>query len=142
MLVFSIVRIAFIDAGTFAGFMISVYWVLFGIMFIMVEFNLKKSRMWFYFLNGSLGKGLFHVFLFLTCFGSGGEQVWVDVFLAIIFAFTAPIFFLMTCFFKDLEGPYIDHLVEKVRLEQPSAPPVAPKKADIPAKPTTPANKA
>ena len=96
LLIFAIVRIAFIESETFTGFMISVYWVIFGVIFILVELNVKKSRMWFNFLNSSLGKGLFHVFLFLSCFGSGASPIWVDVLLAVILAFTAPIFFVMT----------------------------------------------
>ena len=109
MLVFSVIRIGFMeDFETVTGFMISFYLVLFAIMFICVECNLKKSRLWFYFLNSSLGKGLFHMFCFLLCFGSASDPSWVDVLLGVIFFLTSLIMFVMYCFFKNQEGAYID----------------------------------
>ena len=99
------------ESETVTSFMISVFWVIFALIFIFVELNVRKSRMWFYFLNSSLGKGLFHVFLFMLCFGSGASPNWVDILLAVIFSITAPVLFIMHCFFKDLEGPFIERLI-------------------------------
>ena len=116
MLVFSVIRIGFMeDFETVTGFMISFYLVLFAIMFICVECNLKKSRLWFYFLNSALGKGLFHLFCFLLCFGSAADPSWVDVLLGVIFFLTSLVMFIMFCFFKNQEGPYIDKLITKAK---------------------------
>ena len=122
MLVFSVIRIGFMeDFETVTGFMISFYLVLFAIMFICVECNLKKSRLWFYFLNSSLGKGLFHMFCFLLCFGSAGEPSWVDVLLGIIFFLTSVVMFIIFCFFKSQEGPFIDQLIAQAKTGQASS---------------------
>ena len=102
MLVFSVIRIGMMeDHTTITGFMISFYLVLFALMFICVECNLKKSRKWFYFLNSALGKSLFYLFLFVLCFGSGGDPSWVDQLLASIFFITSVILMVMYCLFKD-----------------------------------------
>ena len=123
LILLSVVRILFMEASHVTSFMVSVYWCLFGLMFIFVEFDIKKSRLWFYFLNTALGKGLFHIFCFLMCFGSGDARNWVDVYLAVVFSFTSTIFLIMHCFFKDIEGPYIESLVNAIRQpKQPTAP--------------------
>ena len=102
MLVFSVLRIAVLETfESITGFMISFYLVLFAIMFICVECNLKKSRLWFYFLNSSLGKGLFHIFCFVLCFGSGEDASWVDITLGVVFCVTALLMFTMYFFYRD-----------------------------------------
>ena len=103
------------DHNSVTSFMVSVYWALFGLMFICVEFNIKKSRILFHFLNSSLGKGFTHIFMFLLCFGSGNAHNWVDVLLAVLFSFTSTIFFIMHCCFKDQEPLYIESLISGVR---------------------------
>ena len=125
LIILSVVRILFMDHNSITSFMVSVYWALFGLMFICVEFDIKKSRLWFYFLNSSLGKGLTHIFMFLLCFGSGDAHNWVDVLLAILFSFTATAFLIMHCFFKELEPTYIESLITKVRMpaDGPALPP-------------------
>ena len=117
LLVLSVVRIGMVeDDQTVAGFMISFYFVIFAIIFIAVECNLKKSRLWFFFLNSSLGKALFYIFLFLLCFGSGSDDPsWVDVLLAVIFSFISFILFVIHCIFKDQEAAYIDSLIAKIK---------------------------
>ena len=117
LLVLSVVRIGVVeDDQTVAGFMISFYFVIFAIIFIAVECNLKKSRLWFFFLNSSLGKALFYIFLFLLCFGSGSDDPsWVDVLLAVIFCFISFILFVIHCIFKDQEAAYIDSLIAKIK---------------------------
>ena len=132
MLVFSFVRIAFMedDNSTFTGFMISFYLILFAIVFILVECNIKKSRMWFFFLNGTLGKALFYLFLFVLCYGNGGDTSWVEVLLSVIFIITAVIFFAMHCFFKEQEPQYIQQLIGQIDLTPQSSQPLAKESED------------
>ena len=120
---FSVIRIAWVeqDMQTFTGWMISFYLILFAIVFLMVECDVRKSRQWFYFLNSALGKGLFYVFLFLLCLGGGGVVSWVDRLLASIFFVVAVIFITMYCFFKSSEAAYIDQLVQKIPQDPQSA---------------------
>ena len=115
MLIFSVIRIGFMeDFDTITGFMISFYLIMFAIIFICVETNCKKSRMWFYFLNGTLGKALFHLFLFFLCNGNGAEPTWVDILLSVIFFITSVVFFVMHCLFRDQESLYIQSLISPV----------------------------
>ena len=116
MLVFSVIRIALVDEReTLTGFMLSFYFVLFALIFLFVECNMKKSRMWFYFLNSALGKGIFYLFLFLLCFGSGHAASWVDKLLAVIFITAAAFFIFLYCVFRSQEAAYINELVHNVK---------------------------
>ena len=124
MLVFSVVRIAVLEKDeTFAGFMISFYFVMFAMIIISVECNLKKSRAWFYFLNGSLGKALFYLFLFALTFGSGhaDASTWADVLLAVMFFIASVLMFVIHCFFKAQEPAYIEQLLQQIKSDAPPA---------------------
>mmetsp|Transcript_44806 Transcript_44806/g.59510 ORF Transcript_44806/g.59510 Transcript_44806/m.59510 type:complete len:127 (+) Transcript_44806:167-547(+) len=96
---FAFARLSYME--NLPDLLITAYFEMFAAMFIMVEFNLWSGRLKFYFLNSSLGKGLFHVFLFLFCYSNGRNgAIWIDVFLSIIFFFFSVIFLLMHCIFK------------------------------------------
>ena len=110
MLIFSVIRIFFMEEfDTITGMVISIYSIIFAIIFILVEFNVKKSRMWFYFLNGSLGKGIFHLFLFFLCYGHGdnSDPTWVDILLSVIYMITAILFIVLYVFTRNEEASYI-----------------------------------
>ena len=101
MLVFSIIRIAAAEEKeTVTGFMISFYLIVFALIFLFLECNVKKTRLWFYFLNSALGKAIFYIFLFLCCFGSGHAATWVDRLLAVIFSITAGIYIFIYAIFR------------------------------------------
>ena len=122
MLVFSVIRIAAVeDPETITGFMLSFYFLVFGFIFLFVELNMKKSRMWFFFLNSALGKGIFYCFLFLLCFGSGHAASWVDKLLATIFFVAACFFILLYCIFKSQEPAYINELVHNIKTGEAEA---------------------
>ena len=111
MVILAILKLVFMVSVTVPGFMISAFFALFAVMFIFVELNIKKSRTWFSFLNNSLGKGLFHFFLFFLCYSSAVTPVWVEILMSVVFAITAIVFFIMYCFFKNQEGPFIERLI-------------------------------
>ena len=140
MMILAILKLVFMVTVTVPGFMISGFFALFAVMFIFVELNIKKSRIWFYFLNTSLGKGLFHCFLFVLCYSSSVTPIWIEILLSVIFAVTAFVLFVVYCFFKNQEGPYIDKLIEQARLHQPPVPASTTNQKEIvpssPAKPT------
>ena len=100
--------------------MITAYFELFAAMFIIVEFNLFNGRLKFYFLNSSLGKGFFHIFLFVFCYANGRNGgIWVDVFLSIVFFIFSVLFLIMHCFFRQQETDYIKKLIAEAAVAQP-----------------------
>ena len=96
---FGFARLKYLD--NLPDLMITAYFELFAAMFIMVEFNIINARIKFSFLNSSLGKGLFHMFLFLFCYGNGRNgAIWIDVFLSVFFFIFSILFLVMYCIFK------------------------------------------
>ena len=115
MVPFGFARLNYMD--NLPDLLISGYFILFAIMFIVVEFNLFNGRLRFYFLNSSLGKGLFHIFLFLFCYANGRNgAIWVDVFSSIFFFIFSVLFLVMHCFFKNQESAYIEKLIAEAGL--------------------------
>ena len=81
--------------------MVTIYLQLFSAMFVMVEFNVAGGRTKFYFLNSSLGKGIFYAFLFLFCYANARNgAIWIDVFLSVIFFILSILMILMFVIFR------------------------------------------
>ena len=136
---FGFARLKYLD--NFCDLMVSVYMELFAVVFVLVEFNLLGGRTKFYFLNSSLGKGLFYVFLFLFCFANNRNgAIWVDVFLAVVFFILAVLMLFMHAIFRRQEQLHIEQLMAQIAISQPKTP-AEPKKATSAATPATPANK-
>ena len=112
MVVFSVIKIGLIEQSeSLTGFMINFYFLFFGLIFMLVECNFRKCRMWFYILNSSLGKALFHTFLFVLCFGSGHDAHFLDILLGVILILTASFMMVLHCFFREQEAAHIDMLI-------------------------------
>ena len=112
---FGFARLKYFD--NLPDFMVTAYFELFATMFIMVEFNLGNGRLKFYFLNSSLGKGLFHMFLFLFCYGNGRNgAIWIDVFLSVFFLIFSILFLVMHCIFKKQEEAHIQKIISEIQL--------------------------
>ena len=80
---------------TFTGFVLTFYLFLFGILLCFIECNLKRARIWFYFMNFSIGKFFFYVAMALICFGSGASVNFFDILIGLICAALAVVYFFM-----------------------------------------------
>jgi hypothetical protein len=100
--VLSIVRLVKItELQTFSLVMITIYFVLFGLFLLAVEFGLKRIKVSFYFLNFCWGKALFD--FFIGCMAvSSALGSWVEIPIAIVF-FLATLFLLIigVCYRKE-----------------------------------------
>ena len=114
MVPFGFARLTYLDNAP--DLIVSLYFELFAVMFIFVEFNIINSRIKFFFLNSSLGKGLFHMFLFVFCYGNGRDgAIWVDVFLSVFFFIVSILFLLMHCIFRKQEAEHIKQLIDEIK---------------------------
>jgi len=65
--------------ATFSGIALTVYLIIFGVIFICTEASFLDCRKWFYFLNFGWGKGLANIFIACIMLGSGAAVLWLDV---------------------------------------------------------------
>ena len=97
---------------TFTGFMLTFYLMLFGICLICIECNLKRARIYFYFMNFSLGKFFFYTVMTCLCFGSGASVNFFDIFIGMICGFLAVCFFFINMWHKNEEDAHVQKLIE------------------------------
>ena len=109
------------ESHAFAGFTLSVYLILFGVMLLLVELTIMRARAWFYFLNFGWGKSLFSLFIALFVLGSGRAVRWLDVLLAVYFIIIS-IFFLFVYLAKRTAEPaYVEDTLIKQMDEKVAA---------------------
>ena len=90
LIVAAIIRFAYImSIETFAGVALTVYVLMFAVIFICTEASVHECRTWFYFLNFGWGKGLAHLFVACIMLGSGAAVLWIDVLTSIYLIFAA-----------------------------------------------------
>ena len=95
--------------------MVSIYFELFAVMFIMVEFNIAGGRTKFYFFNSSLGKGIFYAFLFLFCYANARNgAIWIDVFLSVIFFILSVLMILIFVIFRQQEAAHVANMMHEI----------------------------
>ena len=99
---------------TFTGFLLTGYLFIFGIAIFLIECNLKRARIWFYFMNFSLGKCMFFTFMAILCFGAGASISFFDILVGVIFALVAVMFAFFHCWFKQDEPAYVQKLIEEM----------------------------
>ena len=109
------------ESHAFAGFTLSLYLILFGVMILLVELTIMRARAWFYFLNFGWGKALFSLFIALFLLGSGRAVRWLDVLLAVYFIIIS-IFFLFVYLAKRTAEPtYVQEILIKQMDEKVAA---------------------
>ena len=125
----AIVRLFVADSfHTFTGFVLTLYLLVFGICIFMIEFTLKRARVWFYFMNFALGKALFYIVMTLLCFGSGASINWFDILVGIICGIVAVVFIFFHIWHKGEEAAHVETLIEQMNVklgEAGSQPPPA-----------------
>ena len=92
---------------TFTGFMITFYLFVFSIAIFLIECNCIRARVWFYFMNYSLGKSIFYLFMTLLCFGSGATVSVFDIIVGAIFALMCMMFLTFHFIFKADEPAHV-----------------------------------
>ena len=78
---------------TFTGFVLTFYLVVFALALIAIECDLFRARVWFYFMNYSLGKCMFFFVMTLLCFGSGAQVSWFDILVGVVFGLVTVMYF-------------------------------------------------
>ena len=106
---------------TFTGFALTLYLIIFSIALCCIECNLKRARVWFYFMNYSLGKFFFYVVMAALCFGSGAQAQFFDILVGIIFALCAVMYFTFHFWFKTEEPEFVQRLIEQMNEKQAAA---------------------
>lgn len=96
---------------TFTGFALTFYLYIFAISIVCIECNLLRARVWFYFMNFSLGKFMFYLVMTALCFGSGADVSWFDVLVGVVFALAAVMFITFHFWFKDREMEFVQKLI-------------------------------
>ena len=99
---------------TFAGFTLSLYLIIFGIMLLLVELSLMHARAWFYFLNFAWGKSLFSIFIALFLLGSARSVRWLDVLVAVWFIVLSLLFFVMFLAYRTSEQAHVQILIKNM----------------------------
>ena len=85
----------------------SFYLFVFSIAIFLIECNCIRARVWFYFMNYSLGKSIFYLFMTLLCFGSGATVSVFDIIVGAIFALMCMMFLTFHFIFKADEPAHV-----------------------------------
>ena len=99
---------------TFTGFCLTGYIFVFAMAIISIECNCKRARIWFYFMNFSLGKAIFYGLMAVICFSSGASVSWFDILVGVVFGLVCVMFVFFHCWFKDDEPAYVEKLVSEI----------------------------
>ena len=96
----------------FTGFIFTFYLFMFGMILIFIECNMFRCRVWFYFMNFSLGKSIFYFIMTLLCFGSGTDIAFFDILIGVVCALLCLLFGFFHLSFKQDEPAYVQKLIE------------------------------
>ena len=99
---------------TFTGFCLTLYIYIFAIAIICIECNLQRARVWFYFMNYSMGKAIFYGVMACLCFGSGAEVTFLDILVGCVFGLCCVMFIFFTLWFGSQEGEYVNKLITEM----------------------------
>ena len=99
---------------TFTGFCLTFYIYVFAMAIIAIECNCMRARVWFYFMNFSLGKAIFYGLMAVICFSSGASVSWFDILVGCVFGLVCIMFAFFHCWFKDAEGAYVEKLITEM----------------------------
>ena len=102
----------------FVGFILTAYLYIFAFAVICIECNCLRARVWFYFMNYSLGKAIFYGVMALLCFGSGTMVNWFDILVGAVCGVVSCIFIFLYCTFKDEEGAFVQKMIEDMNNRQ------------------------
>lgn len=85
LIVLAIVRFTDIaQLETFSLWIITIYFVLFGLVMLIFEFEIKRVKAYFYFMNFCFGKAIFD--FFIGCMVLSGEiHSWLEIPIAVVF---------------------------------------------------------
>ena len=103
---------------SFNGFVLTIYLILWAILFVLVEFSLLRTRTWFYFMNFGWGKALFLLFIGLLLVAAGKTVTWVDILSGVWFIVCAMIFFIISMVHRGAEWDYVKDLMDGVEKKQ------------------------
>ena len=102
----------------YVGFVLTAYLYIFAIAVFCIECNLLRARVWFYFMNYSLGKAIFYGIMSLLCFGSGTMVNWFDILVGVVCGLVSCFFIFLYCTFKDEEGAFVQRMIEDMNTRQ------------------------
>ena len=90
-------KLASFDFARFLDIMLALYFVVFGILMIIMELPCPKLLMCFSFLGFYIGKAIFLLFIGTLMFGF----VWYEIMLAIALFIASVLYFIMAFMCKD-----------------------------------------
>jgi len=99
---------------TFTGFCLTFYIFIFAMAIIAIECNCKRARVWFYFMNYSLGKAIFYGIMACICFSSGASISWFDILVGIVVCFISIMFGFFHFWFRQAEPEYVEKLITEM----------------------------
>ncbi len=106
LVILSIVRIIKItEARTFTLYVMTIYFVLFGLVILLVELGLKPIKRTFYFLNFAWGKAIFDFFIACMSLSTGfyGTTSMITIPVAIVFFLGCLFFIIISIFYREEE---------------------------------------
>ena len=96
----------------FTGFLLTFYLYIIAIGIFAIECNCKRARVWFYFMNFSLGKAMFYLVMALLCFSSGADISFFDILVGVVCGLACAMFVVFHMWFKLEEPAYVQKLIE------------------------------
>ena len=106
---------------TFTGFILTFYILIFGIGLCFIECNIMRARVWFYFMNYSLGRAIFYFVMTLLCFGSGASVNFFDIIVGIICGVVAIMFLFFHIWHRHSEHAHVQKLIEEMNAKRAKA---------------------
>jgi|688.fasta_scaffold210606_2 hypothetical protein len=103
---------------SFNGFVLTIYLIIWAVLFVLIEFSLLRTRTWFFFMNFGWGKALFLLFIGLLLVAAGKSVTWVDILSGVWFILCAVIFFIISMVHKDTEAEFVKDLLDGVEKKQ------------------------
>lgn len=100
--------------ATFSGIALTVYLIIFGVIFICTEASFLECRKWFYFLNFGWGKGLANIFIACIMLGSGAAVLWLDVLVGVYLILLSLWLTIITILYYTHERTFVDKKLEEI----------------------------
>ena len=99
---------------TFTGFCLTFYIYVFAMALIAIECNCKRARIWFYFMNYSLGKAIFYGIMAAICFTSGASVTFFDILVGCVCGLVCVMFVFFHCWHKEQEPAFVEKLITEM----------------------------
>jgi hypothetical protein len=109
--VISFFRVLSFGVTDLRGYIMTFYYLIFGLLLLLIECRPDRIMKHFHFLHFSLGRGFFALFIGGLCISTEISPA-VHIIVAVFFIMAAVLYFVLACCFKEKERERVEKYIK------------------------------